>query len=55
MERQQKCQKSAEKIAEMAKSIANMLGRDRPGPLDVPLKQLEQELEYLKKCVKTLR
>jgi hypothetical protein len=52
MESQQEAQKRAENIAEIAKRIANMLGRDRPVPLDVPLKELEHELEALKKYVK---
>jgi len=41
MESRQGAQKRAENIAEIAKRIANMLGRDRPVPLDVPLRELD--------------
>jgi len=60
MERKEKAQKSAESISTMAKFIACALTLDYPADaiktiLDMPLKQLEDELGTLKAYIHALR
>jgi len=59
MDRLQKAQKSAEDIAVIAKFMANALALDYPKDkmrtlLNVPLKQLEDEMKELRSFVETL-
>jgi len=60
MERKEKAQKSAEVIATMAKFIGHTVTLDFPPQqmrviLDVPLKQLKDEVETLEVYVKALK
>lgn len=60
MTQKDKAQKSADEVAVIAEFIANTLTLNFPPSklkviLNVPLKQLEDELETLKICVKALK